>query len=1408
MDHRCCLSGPDKTRNDLVHDDTVPLVYVNGVRHELPPDSATTTLLQYIRGEWGRKRHGGIVSFLHGWEDSCAKLPSVTSNILRSFPWWCSADLGFTGAKLGCGEGGCGACIVMVSSLQHDGSLLHRALNACLTPLYSMEGMHVVTVEGIGTVRTGLHPIQKRLAEAHGSQCGFCTPGFVMSMYALLRTKNGFDSISEEDIEECLAGNLCRCTGYRPILDAFRPFASSSNKLCPSTGMPCDCDGAILDTNGVKVSNGAEPIFPPELRHRSLAWDMYIPGIKSEWYRPSTLKRLLEIKASSPGARIVVGSTELSVDMRFKHIEVPVFVDPTRVLELKCIQRIGDKGIRIGASVTLTKLMSFCHECAKMPDLKKHQTSSLRAIASQLRWFAGPSIRNGASVGGNICTASPISDLNPLWIAAGSSFEIACLTRKTRRVNAADFFVGYRKVDLQHDEVLVSVFLPFNHPFEYVKEFKQARRREDDIAIVTAGIRIGLCRQIPVPHGHGSEFDDNLHHHHHYCISEATLAFGGVGPLTIVAKKAGEALIGRPIDEVSTWLNTVLGALQTDIDIQPNAPGGMVEYRRCLAASFLFKAIIVTCVELEKDDAMFVAPTLTSPWLRSAATEYDRHPPRGLQYVDGSEASSIVGQSYSHKSASLHVTGEALYVDDVPLPPNTLHAAFILSSRPLARVVALDRAPALALANVVGVFTAGDVPGSNSIGAVIHDEELFATEMVTCVGQPLGIVVGNTELAARAGARAVVVEYEDLPEPPVLDIDAARKARSFYDGWGHKVERMSDDDSNKWWNKAEVVLDSDLRMGGQEHFYLEPNAHLVIPGEGDEILSLSSTQCPEKHQRYIAQVLGIPMHKVMVKTKRVGGGFGGKETRAAFVNAAAAVGAALLRKPVRLVLDRDEDMAITGQRHPFCATYKVGFRKDGRILAWAVEFFSNAGNSLDLSSSIMDRALMSCDSVYNIPCFKAEGFVCKTNLPSNTAFRGFGGPQGMMAVEHMVDRVSRHLNLLPERVRELNMYKEGDTTPYGMRLEGCQALACWHGALERAGGMASRREEIKKYNKVNRFRKRGIAAVPTKFGISFTTKFLNQAGALVHIYQGDGTVLVTHGGVEMGQGLHTKVCQIVAQALGVPLSDVHVAETSTDKVPNASPTAASASSDMYGAAAAIACEQLNERLAPFKTANPSATFKEIVQAAYLERVDLSAHGFYATPDITGFGGNRPFNYFTYGAAVTEVELDTLTGNWYVTRSDIVMDVGKSLNPAIDVGQVEGAFVQGLGWACLEELIWGDADHEWVRPGTLFTKGPGSYKIPTANNIPTDFRVTLLRNSPCAKTPLVHSSKAVGEPPFFLGTSVFWALKDAVYEARSDAGVEGWFQLDLPCTPERLRMACLDDISTAFVDSSFRSKLSC
>lgn len=601
-------------------------------------------------------------------------------------------------------------------------------------------------------------------------------------------------------------------------------------------------------------------------------------------------------------------------------------------------------------------------------------------------------------------------------------------------------------------------------------------------------------------------------------------------------------------------------------------------------------------------------------------------------------------------------------------------------------------------------------------------------------------------------------------------------------------------------------LDS-VQVGGQEHFYLETNAACVIPVENDEFVCMSSTQAAAKHQKFIASVLGIPANRVVSKTKRLGGAFGGKETRGIFLHSAIAVPAYHLRRAVRFMLDRDEDMQMSGQRHAFLAKYKVGFSKEGTVKAIDLQLYHNAGNSWDLSHAIMDRAMLHSDGCYVIPNVRLQGNMCRTNQSSNTAFRGFGGPQGLMFAEMWMEQMARTVGRPVHELRAAHLQQDGYATHYGQVMTDCRIKACWD-TVHASSDFDKRLAAVQEFNSANRWRKRGLTVMPTKFGISFTALFMNQAGALVHIYL-DGTVLVTHGGVEMGQGLHTKMAQVAAQALSVPLSKVFISETSTDKVPNASPTAASASSDMYGAAILDACRQLNERLAPFRQAAEAEgrAWKDIVNAAYMARVDLSAHGFYVTPDITGGSGNRPFNYYTYGCAVAEVELDTLTGDFHLLRADVVMDVGNPINPAIDIGQVEGGFVQGMGWACIEELQWGDKQHPWVRPGQLFTRGPGTYKIPSVNDIPIDFRVTLLSNAP--NTRAVHSSKAVGEPPFFLGASVFFALKEAVYAARKDAGLgDSWFPLDAPATPERLRMLCADAIASSHVATDFRAKISC
>ncbi|BBM98107.1 xanthine dehydrogenase/oxidase [Marchantia polymorpha subsp. ruderalis] len=1380
-----------------------PLLYVNGTRRILPKDQAHSTLLEYLRG------------------------------------------LGLTGTKLGCGEGGCGACTVMVSHFDSvQQTVVHRAVNACLAPLYSVEGMHVVTVEGLGDRRRGLHPVQEALATSHGSQCGFCTPGFVMSMYSLLRATKG--APTTEEIEEALAGNLCRCTGYRPILDAFRVFAKTdpgpyideslvaSNGLpsrkdgqtiCPSTGKPCDCksqNGAVANGNhqDLKASAGAngvhsdssnghtthskngdsshhhktestqsvkgEPIFPAELRNRKLL-SLFLTGHRGlKWYRPNSLDDLLGLKSRFPGAKLVNGNTEVGIEMRFKNLDYPVLISSTHVSELNAI-RETDGGLEVGASVTLTRLMEVLRKSLKQR--KAHETSVCSAFLEQLKWFAGSQIRNVASVGGNICTASPISDLNPLWIASGATFTILKQGRISRLVKAAEFFKGYRQVDLKTGEILASVFLPWSKRYEYVKEFKQAHRRDDDIALVNAAMRISL-----EPKGEG------------WTVSDASLAYGGVGATCVIAKKTEEFLKGK--EWTLATMDRALSLIPEDVKIGDGAPGGMVEFRRSLTTSFFFKFWLNVTYKLEQEENH--VHDLPESY-RSAVAPYHREMPHGVQVYGAPTSDTSVGQPLMHLSANLQVTGEAEYVDDVPVPANILHAYLVLSTRPHAKILSVDTKEAEAQPGFEGYFCVKDVPGGNNLGAVVPDEELFATEVVTCVGQVIGIVVADTHQNAKAAALKVIVEYADLPA--ILSIEEAIASNSFHEsfhgGKGGTKRELEAGNVDECFasGKCDHVVEAVVKMGGQEHFYLEPNSALVWTTDGgSEIQMLASTQAPQKHQKFVSHVLGLPMHKVVCKTKRIGGGFGGKETRSAFVNAYAAVPAYLLKRPVKLTLDREIDMMITGQRHAFLGKYKVGFTAEGKVLALDLDIFNNGGNTLDLSHSILERAMFHSDNVYVIPNVRIRGKVCNTNIASNTAFRGFGGPQGMLIAENWIERIARTVGRAPEDIRELNLQYEGYELHYGQFVTDCHIGKVWN-ELKSSCDFAKRKEEAEAFNRQHRWKKRGVAMVPTKFGISFTTKLLNQAGALVQVYT-DGTVLVTHGGVEMGQGLHTKMAQIAATAFDIPVNLVFISDTSTDKVPNASPTAASASSDMYGGAVLDACEQIKARIKPIAEKMPGASFPEVVLASYLQRIDLSAHGFYITPDI-GFewdvGKGKPFAYFTFGAAFAETEIDTLTGDFHLRRVDIVMDLGTPINPAIDVGQVEGGFVQGLGWVALEELKWGDADHSWLRPGHLFTKGPGTYKIPTCNDIPVDFRVTLLKDVPNKKA--VHSSKAVGEPPFFLASAALFAIKDAILAARQDSGLDGWFVLDSPATPERIRLACSDRFTQLCAPHDLRPKLS-
>lgn len=756
---------------------------------------------------------------------------------------------------------------------------------------------------------------------------------------------------------------------------------------------------------------------------------------------------------------------------------------------------------------------------------------------------------------------------------------------------------------------------------------------------------------------------------------------------------------------------------------------------------------------------------------------------------------SPLGMPLTHESGLRHATGEALYVDDLPMPRGGLYGWVVTSPHAHARILRKDATRARALPGVHAVLFSHDVPGKNLIGPVVHDEPLLAGDEVLFVGHTVALVVAESYALCREAASLLVFDYEPLPS--CLTIPEAIQQRSYLCE-PHCIRRGDVDTAL---SKSALRLQGEVSSGAQDHFYLETQASLATPMEGGALHIHCSTQHPTEVQGVVAGVLKLLKHQVVVEVPRMGGGFGGKETQAAPFAALAGLAAIKTGRPVKVWLNRDQDMIQTGKRHPFWGRFDAGFSHEGILTGMRVELYSNGGYSVDLSPAIMDRALFHLDNAYYLEHVDFRGTPLRTHLPSNTAFRGFGGPQGMLVVEEVLNRAAERLRQDPAELRRRNFYADAprNRTPYGQEVKDCR-LARIHAELMVSSEYQQRRGEIDAFNLASRQLKRGIGFMPVKFGISFTTGYLNQAGALVNVYT-DGTVQLNHGGTEMGQGLHTKMLAVCAHELGVPLTSIRVMATTTDKVPNTSATAASSGSDLNGEAVRQACALLKARLhsvalkllgipdvgpdglifeggriRPRDAEHPGVTFAEVALAAHQSQVSLSATGYYRTPDIRydkALGQGKPFHYFAYGAAVAEVEVSGLTGEHRLRRVDILQDVGDSLVPSVDRGQVEGAFIQGVGWLTCEEALVDDK-------GCLLTHCPDTYKIPALGDAPEQFRVALLSHA--AQADVIHGSKAVGEPPLMLALSVVTALRHAV----GAFGPEGRpVRLSIPCTPEAI-----------------------
>lgn len=1275
-----------------------PLVFfVNGKKVKIGEPDPETTLLQYLR-----------------------------------------RSLYLTGTKQACGQGACGACTVMVSYVNiNTKAIRHITVNACLVPICYLHGMAVTTVEGIGSTRNGLHPIQKSLVESHGLQCGFCTPGMVMTMYTLFRNN---PEPTQDQMERVLEGNLCRCTGYRPIVEAFK----SAKEKCPcGLGFCLETSDTTVQTESKKPNEGnvstQDVIFPPELQLNPEYHNRMVKfrSANYTWYRPITLEELLNLYNKFPDAQLVSGCNTIGYLLRQGEFNSKVIICCTNIPELHGVQ-ISSSEIRIGASVTMGELES------DLIVFKSNKTAM--AMVDVLRWVGVDQIRNTATLGGHVMSEISNLDIKTFFLASGASLELQTMDGGVRMIPMDDEFIKNVQDGGFRDQILVSIRVPLMSEDEYILGIKQPKRRGFDYGIVTTGMYVQFEK--------GTNVVQNLR-----------LAFGGTDNKPVLAKKSANLAIKR------TWcedtLETVTDCLVTELQSTAYANSS---FRTTLACSFFLKFFMTIKAKLETGSS-------------DNSTDFSTVPTSGVQVYDvpDEDGTHAVWKPIPNVTSEYITAGEAQFVDDIPNSTNELFAGVVTSAHAHAKILSVDVSAALAIDGVVDYIDHKDVPFHNKYGPLAPDDTLFCENEVMYNGQVIGAILAVSREVASRAVKLVKVTYEPLEA--IISLEDAILKESFL-GDPYRVASGS---MEKAETEADFVVEGGCETGSQEHMYLEPQSTVVVPRkEQHEVDIVSSTQGVTQVQDEIAKFLGLESSRISVRVKRAGGGFGGKATNSIITAGIAAVGAWKTNQPVRCVFDREVDVRVTGKRHPVKALYQLYYKKDGQIVGVDVKFFFGAGYSTDLSPFIMQACMFLTQGCYDFTNMKAEGRLCRTNLPSNTAFRGFGSPQALFVVESMIQKVAFNLNIPVEQVRSKNILRQGAVTPFHMPINDDNLYRCWQ-ECKSDSEYDKRIENIRKFNSANRWKKRGISVVPAMLPIGYPPLFLNQAGALVHVYK-DGSVRLAHGGAELGQGLHTKMIQIAATVLEIPHEKIIIAETSTTTVPNTFETSGSTGTDLYAGAVLDACRKIKERLAPIKENDPEGGWHAWVMTAYFSRVSLSATGFfklrtegYNFQTHTGIHAH----YFTYGSACTEVEIDVLTGEHQLVRTDIVLDVGKSINPAIDVGQIEGGFIQGSGMMTYEEV---NIDKD----GKIAETGPLDYKIPGIRSIPKVMNVKLLKDSEGPKT--CYSAKGIGEPPLLLAISVFYAIKEAVLAARTEENLTNDCFFNSPATVEKIRMACQDKIT--------------
>ncbi|XP_010454411.1 PREDICTED: indole-3-acetaldehyde oxidase-like [Camelina sativa] len=1309
----------------------------------------------------------------------------------------------FKSVKLSCGEGGCGACVVILS--KYD-PLLEKVedftISSCLTLLCSIDGCSITTSDGIGNSRVGFHAVHERIAGFHATQCGFCTPGMSVSMFSALLNadkshhppRSGFSNLTAAEAEKAVLGNLCRCTGYRPLVDACTSFAADVD--IEDLGFNTFCKkgenrGEVLGRLPCYDHTSSQVICTfPEFLEKEIKNEMSLDSRKYRWSSPvsvSELQGLLEVENGSSSVKLVAGNTSTGYYKEEKERKYERFIDIRRIPELTLVRK-DESGVELGASVTLSKAIEVLREQENVPMLAK--------IATHMEKIANRFVRNTGTIGGNIIMAQRKqfpSDLTTILVAAGATVKIMTNSSVQEEFTLEKFL---EQPPLEAKSLLLSVQIPSWRPVKKNGSallFETYRAAPRPLGNALAFLNAAFSAEVSL-----SEALDGI------VVNDCRLVFGAYG--TKHAHRASNVedfLIGKVMsDEV---LSEAIGLLKDEIvpDKGTLNPG----YRSSLAVTFLFEFF----GSLTETNAKTTNGLLNGGCKENGSDHQNVESLKAeamlssSQQIVETQEHSPVGKGITKAGACLQASGEAVYVDDIPAPENCLYGAFIYSTMPLARIKSIKFKQNRVPEGVVGIITYKDIPkGGKNMGTTgfFTSDLLFAEEITHCAGQIIAILVADSQKHADIAANLVVIDYDtkDL-EPPILSLEEAVEKSSVFD-IPPPLRGYPVGDITKGMDEAEhKILGSKINFGSQYFFYMETQTALAVPDEDNCMVVYSSTQIPEFVHQTIAGCLGVPENNVRVITRRVGGGFGGKAIKAMPVAAACALAASKMQRPVRTYVNRKTDMITTGGRHPMKVPYSVGFKSNGKITALDIEVLLDAGLTEDVSP-LIPKGIQGALMKYDWGALSFNAILCKTNTVSRTAVRAPGDVQGSYIGEAIIEKVASYLSVDVDEIRKVNLHtydslrlfhnvRAGESPEYTLPF-------LWDKIAE-FSGFNQRKKEVEGFNTSNKWRKRGISRVPAVYAVS-----MRSTPGRVSVLR-DGSIVVEVQGIEIGQGLWTKVKQMAAYSLGMVqcgtasdelLRKIRVIQSDTLSMVQGSMTAGSTTSEASSEAVRICCDGLVERLLPVKNAlveqtGGPVTWDNLISQAYMQSINMSVSSLYLPDDSTE-------EYINYGVGASEVEINVLTGETTILRTDIIYDCGKSLNPAVDLGQIEGAFVQGLGFFMLEEFLMNS-------DGLVVTDSTWTYKIPTVDTIPRQFNVEILNSGQHKNR--VLSSKASGEPPLLLAASVHCAVRAAVKEARkqiltwnsNQQGADTYFELPVPATMPVVKEFCGLDVVEKYLE---------